>query len=43
LGREIAFADREQIANIVEGARKKGGGIRTPLHELVQSPLFQTR
>jgi hypothetical protein len=42
-GREIAFRDREQIIAIVDVAEKQGGGIRTLLHEVIQSPLFQTR
>ena len=42
-GRDIAFGDREAIAGIVERTGKQGGGIRTLLHELVQSSLFQTR
>ena len=42
-GRDIAFADRPKIATIVERTGKKGGGIRTLLHELIQSDLFQTR
>ena len=42
-GRGIAFGDREQIAAIVARTHKKGGGIRTLVHELMQSPLFQAR
>jgi len=42
-GRDLAFSDREQITAIVEAAHSKGGGIRTLLHELIQSRLFQTR
>jgi hypothetical protein len=42
-GRDIAFNDREQIAAIVDRAQKNGGGVRTLLHELVQSSLFQTK
>jgi hypothetical protein len=42
-GRPIAFSDRKQINGIVSNTRNNGGGIRTLLHELVQSPLFQTR
>ena len=42
-GRPLAFSDREQIAAIVTNTQKQGGGIRTLLHELVQSALFQTR
>jgi len=42
-GREIAFRDREQVVAIVDAAEKQGAGIRALLHEVVQSPLFQTR
>jgi hypothetical protein len=41
-GRPIAFSDRDQITAIVERAQKTGG-IRTLLHELVQSELFRTK
>ncbi len=42
-GREIAFADRAALSEIVARTEQQGGGIRTLLHELVRSPLFQTR
>ena len=42
-GRDLAFSDREEIAGIVARTEKQGGGIRTLIHELVQSRLFQTR
>ncbi|MFT5467223.1 MAG: hypothetical protein ACI8UO_002327 [Verrucomicrobiales bacterium] len=42
-GREVAFSDRDQIAEIVSKTEAKGGGIRTLIHELVQSQIFQTR
>lgn len=42
-GRDIAFGDRDQIAAIVEGAETRGGGIRTLIHQLIQSPYFQAR
>jgi hypothetical protein len=42
-GREIAFRDRDAINAIVIAADKQGGGVRTLLHEVVESPLFQTR
>ncbi len=42
-GRDILFGDRDQIAAIVAGTQKDGGGIRTLIHQLVQSPFFQTR
>ena len=42
-GRELAFSDREQIAALVASTQKQGGGVRTLIHELTQSQLFQTR
>ena len=42
-GRDITFSDREQIAAIVDRTQKNGGGIRTLIHELIQSSLFQAR
>ncbi|NBV21143.1 MAG: DUF1592 domain-containing protein, partial [Proteobacteria bacterium] len=42
-GRELAFNDRDQIAAIVTSTQKQGGGVRSLVHELVQSRLFQTR
>ena len=42
-GREVAFSDREEIAAIVARTQKQGGGIRTLIHELIQSKLFQTK
>ena len=43
-GRDLSFGDRERIASIAAGAKKHGGGgVRSLVHELVQSRLFQTR
>jgi hypothetical protein len=42
-GRETSFSDRDQIVAIVSATEKKGGGLRTLIHELIQSSLFQTR
>ena len=42
-GRDLAFSDRGEIASLVERTQKHGGGIRTLIHELIQSSLFQTR
>jgi hypothetical protein len=42
-GRDVAFGDREQIAGIIARTQKQGGGLRTLIHELVQSELFSTR
>jgi hypothetical protein len=42
-GRPLSFADREPIAAIVASTQKQGGGIRTLIHELIQSPVFEGR
>jgi len=42
-GRDVTFSDRDQIAAIITRTETRGGGIRTLLHELIQSKLFQTR
>jgi hypothetical protein len=42
-GRPISFADRTQIAAIVDKTQSQGGGLRTLVHELTQSELFQTK
>jgi len=42
-GRDISFEDRDQIAAIVGQTEIHGGGIRTLIHQLIQSPYFQTR
>ena len=42
-GRGLAFSDRDAIAAIVASTQKQGGGVRTLVHELTQSRLFQTR
>ncbi len=42
-GRDTSFSDRAALAAIVANTQKQGGGIRTLIHELVQSPLFQMK
>jgi hypothetical protein len=42
-GREITFRDRDAIDAIVSAADTRGGGIRTLLHEVIESREFQTR
>lgn len=42
-GRDLSFADRAALRDIVERAEARGGGIRTLIHEVVQSDLFLTR
>ena len=39
-GRPIGFSDRAEITALVSRSQKQGGGLRTLLHELVQSKLF---
>jgi len=41
-GRYIAFSDRAALDDIVTRAERRGGGIRTLIHEIIQSDLFQT-
>ena len=42
-GRDLAFSDRDEIAAIVARTQQHGGGLRTLIHELTESALFQTR
>ena len=42
-GRGVSFGDRDEIARIVGATEKNGGGVRTLVHQLVQSRLFRTR
>jgi hypothetical protein len=42
-GRGMSFGDRDDIAQIVNATNKNGGGVRSLIHELVQSRLFRTR
>jgi hypothetical protein len=39
-GREVRFSDRAALEDIVRRTQARGGGLRTLLHEVVQSPLF---
>jgi hypothetical protein len=39
-GAPIQFADRPQIAKILAHCRKQGYGVRTLIHEIVQSDMF---
>jgi hypothetical protein len=39
-GQTVSFIDRPQIEAIVKRTERRGGGIRTLLHELIGSPLF---
>lgn len=40
LGRSMTFADRDDLMQIVKETRAAGGGLRTMIVRLVQSPLF---
>jgi hypothetical protein len=42
-GAGISFADRRAVEGIVERVIQQGGGVRTLIHEVVQSPLFQSK
>ncbi len=42
-GRPVMFRDRDEISGMTQHTLKVGGGVRTLIHELVQSHLFQTR
>jgi hypothetical protein len=42
-GREIRYSDRPAVNDIVSRTEARGGGLRTLLHEVVQSPLFTGR
>jgi hypothetical protein len=42
-GREVAFGDRPQVNAIVEKTEAAQGGLRSLIHELVQSELFRLK
>ncbi|HEY2341618.1 MAG TPA: DUF1592 domain-containing protein, partial [Chthoniobacteraceae bacterium] len=42
-GAGVTFADRPAVEAIAEKAEAKGGGLRTLIEEVVQSPIFQTK
>ena len=42
LGRRLGFSDREELNVIVERVSNRGYGLRSLIHEIVQSQLFQT-
>ena len=41
--RDVAFVDREAVQQIVARTAAKGGGVRTLIHEIISSDLFQNR
>ena len=43
LGRRPTFTDRVAVEAVVDRAMQKGGGIRTLVYELLESPLFRGR
>lgn len=42
-GAGIQFADREELSRVVATVKQGGGGLRTLVHEIVQSPLFREK
>ena len=42
-GAPIGFSDRVEIEQILDRARPSAYGIRSLIHEVVQSPLFQKK
>ena len=42
-GRDLAFSDRAELEKIVTSTQQQGGGVRTLIHAVVQSNLFQTK
>lgn len=43
IGRPMTFGDRPRISRMVEETQKEGGGIRTLIHKLVKSEIFQNK
>jgi len=42
-GRPVTFSDRDGLQAIVAHTAAQGGGVRTLIHEVVQSDLFRTK
>ncbi|MDF1862355.1 MAG: DUF1592 domain-containing protein [Verrucomicrobiales bacterium] len=42
-GAPVGFADRDEVAAILEKSRASEFGVRTIIHEIVQSPLFRKK
>lgn len=42
-GRPTTFSDRDALLAVVTSTQKQGGGVRSLIHEVVQSQLFQSR
>lgn len=43
LGRDVGYADEEELQNILKAVRSKGDRMRTVIHEIVSSPSFTER
>jgi hypothetical protein len=41
LGRRVGFSDRPEVERIVARVRETGGGLRSLVHEIVQSEVFR--
>ena len=39
-GAPVGFADRDEVSAILEKSRASAFGVRTIIHEIIQSPLF---
>ncbi|MCP4827988.1 MAG: DUF1585 domain-containing protein, partial [Proteobacteria bacterium] len=39
-GAPVGFADRDEVSAILEKSRASAFGVRTIIHEVIQSPLF---
>ena len=42
-GANVGFADRAAVTQVVSKVKQQGGGLRTLVHEVIQSPLFQSK
>ncbi len=42
-GADVGYADRADVEQIVSAVKKKDYGMRSLIHEIVQSPLFQRK
>jgi mono/diheme cytochrome c family protein len=43
LGRDVGYADEEELQNILKAVRSKGDRMRAVIHEIVSSPSFRER
>ena len=42
-GAGIGFSDRDAVEEILDRARRRSFGLRSLIHEVVQSPLFKSK